>query len=97
MNFLGDDDIAGLLDQIGEAVSIGASSTKGLVDYTSEEEFPGEVAPVIGKAVVVTIKTGSLAGLAAGATFLIGATSYRVRQFLQIEDGALTKVILNSA
>ncbi|HEX7050178.1 MAG TPA: hypothetical protein VF188_08265 [Longimicrobiales bacterium] len=47
-----------------------------------------------GTRVVLTIATGALPGLALDATPVVDGTTYRARDIVPIDDGALTQVLL---
>lgn len=87
----GDSDLQYLLADMGVTVSVGSSSTKGLLDSADGEILAGAASGVLGKTIAVTVRTGVLSGLATGATATVASTSYKVRDVTQLDDGALTK------
>ncbi len=92
---LGDDYIPGQLEYLGEPVTLGATTVKGIVDRSGVELYRGDEdePELIGRLITVTVLTGSLPGLAVGATITLGATAYRVRKYREAEvDGALTEI-----
>ena len=90
----GDDDIMALLSDMGEPVTLGVNSTKALIDTPDEVllQSLGQ-SGVIGKSILLTLKTGSLPGLTVGAVVTVRSITYKVRQPLAADDGALTKVL----
>lgn len=90
-------DITAMLDELGVSVTLGANETKGLVDYADELLLESDVSASIGRMLAVTIKTGSLPGLAVGSTLTVDGSAYKAREVLRIGDGALTRVLLGGA
>jgi hypothetical protein len=70
-------------------VTIGASSTRGLVDQLDEfvQDGAGQQGQV--RSTVVTIRKGSLAGLVIDAAVVVDGTNYKVRQIALSDDGLL--------
>lgn len=89
----GDSDIQYLLADMGVMVTLGAGSTKGLVDSADELVAEGVVTGAIGLVISVTIKTGSLSGLAVGAPITVDSSPYTVRSVMRIDDGVLTRIL----
>jgi len=93
MAFYGESDIPMMLAEFGQDVTIGLQTTKGLIDIEAAHMAQSETY-VQGKNVVVSIKTGSLTGLAVGATIIVDGTTYKVREHVPTDlDGALTKIL----
>ncbi len=90
-------DITTMLDELGVNVILGANETKGLVDYADELVLETDVTASVGKMIAVTIKTGSLPGLAVGAALTVDGVVYKAREVLRLGDGALTRVMLGGA
>ena len=87
-----------MLTELGVDVVLqvtGQPATKGIMDQYDEDHGgePG-YGDVIGKSTAVTIRTGSLPGLAAGGTVVVNSFIYKVREVRQLDDGALTRVTL---
>lgn len=98
MTYFQEEDIAGLLDEpgIGVDVTAGEATTKGILDTADEELLRGEGTHLIGKGIVVTLKTDSLPGLKIGDPITVDGRAYVVRDKLQTGDGALTRVLCTS-
>lgn len=86
-------DLPALLADFGVPVTLGTTTVRGLLDREGELvlEEPGTSA-LAEQAVILTVPTGSLPGLAPGVTLVADGTTYRVRERLQVDDGALTRV-----
>jgi hypothetical protein len=91
--FFQEKDIAPMLSQIGEPVTIAGVTANAIVRTPDEEVIPSELAPLVGRLIELTAKTGSFPGLVSGATVTRGAETYLVREFLRQRDGAVTKVL----
>lgn len=91
--YFGASDIPGMLEDMGVTLALGGATTKALLDQADEEILNATAAPVTGKAIVFTIQTGALPGLAMGSEVVSEAVTYKVRLLQQIEDGALTRVL----
>jgi hypothetical protein len=87
-------DIMAMLDELGVSVSLGANETKGLIDYADELVLETDVTASVGKMMAVTIKTGSLPGLAVGMALTVDGVNYKAREVLRTGDGALTRIML---
>jgi hypothetical protein len=74
------------------AISIGSSSTRGLFDQLDElaPNETGGQAQV--RSNVVTIKKGSLAGIAIDVAITVDGTSYKVREQALSDDGLLQHI-----
>lgn len=88
-------DVPALLRDLGVDITLGANTVKGLVDRADGRVLQGDggMAAVIGRDVLVTLQTGSLAGLVVGASITVDGVSYKVASLLAVEDGELTQVI----
>lgn len=86
-------DVPAMLAELGVGVTLGAQSTKGIVDRADDRllEAEGGMAAVIGRDVVVTIQAGTLTGLTVGSAVTVDGTAYRVSSLLAIEDGELVR------
>jgi len=94
---LGDSDIAAILADLkilGEAVDVvlGGTTTQGVLRLNYE--LLGFEGQQVERVPAVTIKTGSLPGLAIGSTLTVGGVSYTARDVWPGDDGGLTDVIL---
>ncbi|HEX6940896.1 MAG TPA: hypothetical protein VF158_15875 [Longimicrobiales bacterium] len=69
----------------------GAEPTYGHLDRTAVELDGGRG---YGTRIVLTIPTGALPGLALDKTPVVDGVTYRARDIVPIEDGALTQVLL---
>jgi len=78
----------------GEPVTIGAQTINGLVDVVDEEILVAQgFAGLVGKSVLVRVKTGAFSSLADGVTVTVRGTPYKARSIQQEGDGALTQVL----
>ena len=95
MSRFGAEDVAAMLEELGVLVTLGSDSTFGLVDAADEELLRSEGSPVavLGRAVLVTIETGSLAGLTPGAAVTVAGVAHQVDRTLSAEDGELTRFL----
>ena len=76
--------------------SMVSGSTKALVKIVDETDLLDTALSLGGTTQTATIETGSLPGLDVGSEFidLTDNAHYRVQQFLQIRDGAMTRISL---
>ncbi len=84
-----------MLEALGEPITLGSTTVLGIVDATDavvgrDGQYPEQVAGSL----IVHVITGSLPGLEGGAVVTFRGQSYTVREQLQIEDGALTRLDL---
>lgn len=92
--YFGADDLSVLLDDFGVDVVLGEDSVKGLLDEVDEEILAsGAPSPVTGKGVVFVLVTGSLPALLEGSILTSEGKTYKVRQRMQVGDGAYTRVL----
>jgi hypothetical protein len=91
----GDSDLDVFLSDFGVTVSCAGVSTRGVLD-AFDERLAGHEQPVevVARMRVLTIKTGSLPGVAIEASIVVDGTTHAVRDILRVEDGALTHVYL---
>jgi hypothetical protein len=82
-----------MLKGFGQDVSVGGVMVKGLLDRTSVERLEGWGTHVTGTEVVVVIHTGSLPATI-GAALSTDGIDYLIRDMKQVEDGALTRLLL---
>jgi hypothetical protein len=87
-------DITAMLDELGVSVILSANETKGFVDYADELVLETDVTASVGRMIAVTVKTGSLPGLAIGSALIVDGSAYKAREVLRIGDGALTRIML---
>ena len=86
-------DLDAILAEAGEQVVFGPDTAFGIVRRPSALELEAAgAAGLVARQVVVTVRTGSLPGLSTGATISVGAVTYRVREWLATEHGALTQI-----
>lgn len=90
---LGDAELVTMLEVLGEPITLGANTTKGIVDRALAPIGPsGDYPEHVSGSVVVQVRTGSLPGLTAGATIIVNGTTFTVREQLRVDDGAITKI-----
>jgi len=80
-----------LLSEMGQDVTVGGVTVKGILDSTDLGLLAGEAIEIDARLTVFWIHTGSLP-LSIGAPLLSDSITYRVREWLQVGDGALTQV-----
>ncbi len=87
-------EIQSMIDEFGEEVALGSETVKALVDAGDAPTLQGEGggAALITRPVFLTIKRGALSALASGASIIWEGTALKVRSFLHIEDGELTRI-----
>lgn len=87
-------DVPALLAEMGVDVTVGAVTAKGLVDRADHQLLAENgMAGIVGRAVVVTIRTGSLPAIAESGPITVDGASLMVRSIRAIEDGELTEVL----
>jgi hypothetical protein len=87
-------DLAYMLGDAGVEITLGAGSTHGRFQAAGAEESSGENAPGLdARIVTVLIATGSLPGLADGATITVAGVAHRVRRNYPDTNPALTRII----
>jgi hypothetical protein len=77
-----DADIDFMLKDAGVPVSLGNSRTYGIFRHASEMESDGQGGFVPAHHLILTIRQGTLSGVAEDVDVLIDGTSYRVRSVL---------------
>jgi len=78
----------------GEPVTIGATTANGLVDVVDEEMLMTQgFGHMVGKSILLRVKTGTFAALAIGATVTVRNTAYKAHTIQQEGDGELTQVL----
>lgn len=99
MTVLGASDVTAMIADLAiaggtVAVVLGANTVQGLYDREAAELLGGEMPGSVSSDEAVHVVTGSLAGLAAGASVTVGGVSYKVRELTPYGDGAMTRVAL---
>jgi len=90
---LGDDDLPGILEELGVEVTLGGASTHGVKRRFTEEMLRDSDAPeLLSRSVVVTIKSGSLPALSSGAAITVDGIAYKVKRHMEEEHGTLTRI-----
>lgn len=98
MSFFRQSDLQAMLAGSGghnfKLASLGSGTTKGFVDIIDEALIQDSSLSLGGSTTAVTIETGSLIGLDVGSELidLTDNVHYRVQQFNQIGDGAVTVI-----
>lgn len=91
------DDLNVLLADLGVVVSAGGKTAKGLLDDADEEVLAGGgPAQLLGRSIVVTLRTGSI-DVAAGSALTVNGTSYIARDIRKLDDGLLTRIFCSKA
>lgn len=99
MTFLGESDIAAMLEDLAAAgggveVRLGSTTVHGLLDREAVELFGGEMPALVAADEVVHVQSGTLPGLSAGAAITVDGVAYAVLKVLPYGDGAMTRVAL---
>ena len=99
MSFLGESDIATMLADLaatggGIDVALGETTLTGLLDREAVELLGGEMPAVVAADEVVHVQSGTLPGLASGASITVGGVAYVVLKVLPYGDGAMTRIAL---
>ena len=95
----GEPDIAAMLSDLaaiggGVEVTLGATTVHGVLDRGALELLQGEMPGVVAADEIVHVPTGSLPGLASGASITVDGVAYVVLKVMPYEDGAMTRVVL---
>ena len=91
---LGDLDLPYLFRDFGIAVVMGAQQTTGILDDGEGLVVPGYAPGMTGRELALTLRTGALTGLAVGTALTVGGTAYVVRERLTLDDGKITRCLL---
>lgn len=89
-----EEDIALLLADSGQDVSVAGVTTKGFVERKTIEVVEGGETFAMGIEIRVTVKSDSLPGLAVGVDLSVDGIVHKVREFKRIGDGALTEILV---
>lgn len=90
---LGDEDLPGLLEEIGVPVTLGGVTTHGVKRRFTEELLRDtDARELLSRSVIVTIKSGSLPALSSGAAITVDGIAYKVKRRMEEEHGTLTRV-----
>ena len=88
---LGDADLDLFLRDFGVDVTVGAVTVRGIRD-APEVEMLGQTSPdLIGKLVVVRVKSGALA-LASKGDITVDGVAHKIHSFAAVGDGKYTRV-----
>lgn len=90
----GAEDLATLLAEFGVNVTLGATTTKGLVERWDEPAAPSEgPAEFVGRRLSVTVQTGALPGIGTGSSITVeGEGTVKVADRREIHEGAYTQL-----
>ena len=91
-DYYGASDLPSMLTEFGVPVSVGSASSVGLLDQSDSGMLPAGTNSFVGKEIVLTVQTGSMAGLVSGATIIANGNTYKIIQAWQADDGAVTKI-----
>lgn len=78
-------------DDFGSSVVRGSSSFKGILEMPDELVANGLA---ISTDYQLTVKTSDVSGLAYDEALQVDSINYKVKEFLSIDDGKMTKIIL---
>jgi len=93
---LGEFDLPYLFRDFGVAVVKGAEQTTGILDDGEGLVVAGFAPGMTGRELGLTLRTGALTGLAVGSALTVGGTAYVVRERLTLDDGKLTRCLLEN-
>lgn len=83
-----------LLRRFGQDVSVGGLTVKGLYEEPTEALLEGWATHVSARDRIVTVHTGALPAAAPGIGLNTDSTDYIIRELRQVEDGALTQILV---
>ena len=88
-------DLAVAHERLGVTVTLGAASTHGVVRSADEETLQQAGSPValLGRAVLVIIAAGTLAGLRSGASVTVNSVTHQVDRVLRSDGLATTRFL----
>lgn len=90
---LGDEDLPGLLEEVGVPVTLGGVTTRAVKRRFTEELLQDNDSPeLLSRSIVAVIKTGSLPALRSGSALTLDGTAYKVRRWREDEHGTLTRI-----
>jgi hypothetical protein len=100
MAYYGASDIDGMLAEFGAPIAIVVAGERhegiGIVDTADSEllrDLP-QATVLVGKIISVLVKTDALPGIAEGASLEVDGAARRIISVQQIDDGALTRVLV---
>jgi len=85
-------DIPKMLRLVGQPVMVGGITVNGIYDRRSHVHFGDLPSIVIGTDVVLLVERFALPALAIGVDLTTDGTTYKVRHFAQVGDGATVRV-----
>lgn len=91
-NYYREQEIQMMLNEFGVDVTVGATTAKAIVDRTDEELIRAGFGTMVGKAIVVTAKTGTLT-ITEGVAITVDGVAYKMGKALKSGDGALTQIL----
>ncbi len=98
MTFFQEQDIAPMIAQLGEAVTIGGTPGKAIVRLPDERILEeGGLSHLIGRVIEITLETIAFPVVAPGTAVVRGAENYKIHTPLQTQDGAVTKLLCERA
>ena len=89
----GEEEIQAMLDDVGRPITIGATTVNGSIRRADEEILMAGLGHLIGKSVQVTLKKGSLPGLAIGAAITVDGTAMKVAAVYQSVNGVVERAV----
>lgn len=93
MSFFKSSRIDALLARCGQDVTIGATTTKGVIEMVDESYASDPGASLLVGTTAIRVKSGAFgSALAVGATLTTDGVTYRVQRFQRIDDGAITLI-----
>ena len=95
MGFFEEQDNQGMIDQLGEPITIGGVTANAVVRTPDEEllRSDAELAPLIGRIYEFVMKTGAFPALATGVSVTRGTETYLVRRITTTGQGAFTHAL----
>ncbi len=92
--FYGASDLDGMLSEFGVPVEWGLFCVRGIRDEADVDMLTGQAATFTGRKTGLLVKTGALPGIAAQQVIRVEGVDYRVASVAEVDDGALTRLLL---
>lgn len=94
MALIDDDDVAGMLEDVGIPVRVGGVDTVGIFRVSTEEQLEGQATAVGGLVTTLTVRTSAVPDATTKTAVSIADDDYRVRRLLQFASGLFTRLYL---
>lgn len=94
MQLLDDDDVEGMLEDVGIPCRVGGVDTVGILRSGTEEQLEGQAVAVGGLVTTLTVRTSAVPDVAVKDAVSIADDDYRVYRRAVVADGKLTRLYL---